>query len=72
MRRQLLLPLLFFLENILECGVGPISRDTAGIHRKGCFLEDQGRVLSFILSIGFILVSVEAFKNPLFKRNNHS
>lgn len=71
-RRQLLLPLLFFLENILECGVGSMSRGIAEVPRKGCFLGDQDGVLSFILSYGFILVGLEAFKNPPFKRNSHS
>lgn len=52
--------------------MGPVSRGTAGVPRKGCFLEDQGGVLSFILSYDFILVGLEAFKNPLFKRNSHS
>lgn len=51
---------------------GANEQGTAGVPRKGCFLEDQGGVLSFILSYGFILVGLEAFKNPPFKRNSHS
>lgn len=51
---------------------GANEQGTAGVPRKGCFLEDQGGVLSFIFSYGFILVGLEAFKNPPFKRNSHS
>lgn len=49
-----------------------MSRGTAGVTGKGCFLGDQGRVLSLILPYHVILIGHEAFKSPPFKRSSHS
>lgn len=52
-----------------QCGVGPTHRGVVGVPGKGCLPGDQGGVL--ILPYGFILMGLEAFRGPLFKRKTH-